>query len=810
MWKKLLSLTLAASMFVSSTAFAVVVSPFDGGDLPESADGPILNFELKNTPFNPANGEEMTVNYELQVASDVVATVYYPCFTDTAYKAQNPGAECSQVLYSGLKAATAPGAYYSIIWDGETTTGDLLADGEYTVELEATPNPVDPLISAGRVGGTAEINKNPYTGAPVIENLEADPSTFSTDARETTSISFNVTESSKITVEVVESVAGGYETVKTFSSYTSVYYTDLGEHSIAWDGKSNNGSYVADGDYYVEVVTENSKGNDRELLEITIDNSADAQSGVIQDLELSPSKNWDPTDEELEIKFDVTQNVRSLYLYVESADGKVVEIADEGQYDADDYETEWDGTDDDGDYVDSGSWTLYILADGDEKKKNIDVSYERPTITEALVSKTEFDPTKGEEITLMFKVDTESVITVDVYDGSKKEFTLVDEEIVNKNRWYTATWDGIDEDGDEVEESKAWSFQIKAENPTEDTLYDSETVEFDVADDDVTSSKSNVTNDLVAPFIFDDSNDSTIEISYCMDEDADIFVAIYDGYSTSGSAEIELLDYDDQDNGCHTVTWNARDEDGKKLSDDIYSYKIISKRGGSKKDTETGRFVVGNAGTVNSDDEDDDDDTDDEDNTDSTCDDYYGDMYGVAGTEMCSAISWATENQIFGGYNDGTFRPYTPISRAEILKVVLESYNALLLPSNGGNLGFNDVDTYAWYMPYARTAQLYGMLNGYENGTEARMGNNISRVELLKFVLEASQSFNGLNLKNLYSGFADVDYSAWYAPYVGAAYMYDLYDVSQYGGQYYLNPGTLVQRGEVALMLYRLHTAGLL
>jgi len=140
-----------------------------------------------------------------------------------------------------------------------------------------------------------------------------------------------------------------------------------------------------------------------------------------------------------------------------------------------------------------------------------------------------------------------------------------------------------------------------------------------------------------------------------------------------------------------------------------------------------------------------------------------------------------------------------------------------MLPSNGTNLGFRDVDPNAWYMTYARTAKFYGMLHGYLNQTEARLANNINRVEFLKFVLEASDAFTVWETPGYErSYYADVNANDpthdWFFDYAGVARTYGLYNETYdtTTGERFLNPGSLVQRGEVALVLYRMSKAGLL
>ncbi|MFA5948484.1 MAG: S-layer homology domain-containing protein, partial [Candidatus Gracilibacteria bacterium] len=473
-------------------------------------------------------------------------------------------------------------------------------------------------------------------------------------------------------------------------------------------------------------------------------------------------------------------------------------ILSDDYVDADDYTETWDGTDEDGDYVESGSYDVVIRADNVAITKVVNVEYSKPTINEVFVTKTSFDTSKEEVVSLAFKVEAEAEMTVDLYNGSKKEFTLVKDEEVRKNRWYYVEWDGLDNEGDEAIAGNAWKFKISAKNSTDDEIFDSKFVEIDVADDDVSTGKANVTNDAVAPVVFDSDTEESLDLSYCIDDTAEVYIAVYEGLSTSGNAEVELLDYEEQDSGCHTVTWDGTDEDGKILSDGTYSYKIISKIG-SKKDTETGRFVFGTKGgarVVPNPEPNPNPETSD-------CGDLYRDLGTMKDSEMCNAIVWASENGVFQGYNDGTFKPYAPINRAETLKVVLESNGATILPSAGSNLGFTDVDANAWYMPYIRTAKFYGIFSGHSDG-RAAANDVVTRVEFLKIALESYKALNGLNLEGYFSDYADVDYTQWYAKYLGAAYEYNLFNTNEFGGRTYLDPTRALNRGEAALLLYKL------
>jgi flagellar hook assembly protein FlgD len=709
---------------------------------------------------------------------------------------------------------------------GNNPSAPVLPDGTYVVKAFAKNNNIIVGVAQFSIelvsdGGADDDDDDDDTLAPVVSNLHASDTSIVAGS-DTTEISFSTNVEANLTVSIKKGqIGGGYTTVRTFDGFEG----DLLEedrYAVTWNGKNDNGTNVAAGTYLAVVEAENNEGSDEESLSITVidpdsgsngddddddtgdddDGEVDLDSDIIKNFSIDPSTTWDPSEENLQIEFDLIAESDSLTITAEKG-GKTVEILEDENVDDDDYEEEWDGTDEDGDYVGGGVWNIVVTADGgDSVSLPITVDYEKPEITSAFVTKDSFDPTKDEYTTLLYKVDSASVVTVEVYKGNHREDTLVDEKSVSKNKWYAVKWTGIDEDGDEVDEGD-YKFKITAQNSTDEDVETVKEVSVKVEEDDVSSGKANVTNDAMEPVIFDDEKDSSLDINYCIDEDAKVFLAIYKGTSAGGNAEIELLDYVSTEAGCHTVDWNGKDEDNKKLDDGTYTYKLISKTENGKKDNETGKFVVGNtssATTTTSDEE-------DKNEGEYSCSMYF-DMYGATGTEMCDAIGWVTARGIFHGYPSGAFKPYQNIKRAEVLKVVLEAFESMLIPVNGSNLGFSDLNPYGWYMTYLRTAQFYGMLEGYEDGT-ARPEKTITRVEALKFVLEASEVFSGQLLTGgTFAAYADVDFSKWYAKYVGAAYTYQLFNVDYYGSQAYLHPNQLVQRGEVALMLYRLNKAG--
>ncbi len=843
MWKKFLAVIAIVGLFTTSTASALDVGgqPGGGGNGVQSY---IDDFAVAPATFNTTAGEKAVVSFKLSQNADLY--VY----------AINDNFDVYEIAGTAVAPVATAAGDITYDWYGKNpneASGSALADGTYAIKAFAysTGSIVD--FDSGSVTVTSIPVVDPTT--PKISGLSVDPLSFTAQGGETTKISFDVDKDACLTVEVKD----GASVVRTFSEYDGDCFQDNGAHKLTWNGKNNAGSVVAAGVYTISVTAKSGDGllSSTETTTVTVSDAGPASSGVIKDLTLNPSSTWDPTEDVLEIEFELLEDVKDLVITAQKGSGSKIEILDDSGADDDDYEEEWDGTDDDGDYVKEGTWTIEVKAIGDTKistvSRTIKVEYEQPEIVEAFVTKDEIDPSEGEFTNVVFKVDAEAEVTVELYNGNKREDTLWDEVEVKKNRWYSVEWDGMD-DGEEADEGQ-WEFRITAENSVDNDIKDKTEVNVDVEEDDVSTKKSNVTNDYTEPVVFDEDDESNMTVGYCLDGDADVFLAVYKGSSTSGKAEIELLDYVEQSSGCHTVQWNGKDDDNKDLKDGIYSYKLISRANGNHKDTETGKFAVGNSGDVVSPPPPPPAETQCNDGIDNDGDgkaDYWGTPYyaydpgcdspeddnewdelpppppladcggywdtgylSSSHKEMCGAIEWVTDEGIFKGYADGSFGVNNTINRAEVLKVVLEAFdNAVILPGDGFNQGFWDVDTDAWYMPYVRTAKFYGMLHGYPDGS-ARLGNNINRVEFLKFVLEASEEFTGYDIPNSYNSYyADVDTNnadqAWFKDYAGVAYNYMLFDEKYNSGQYYLEPGKLVTRGEVALLLERMNNNGLL
>lgn len=770
MWKKILSVMAIVGLLAAQTALAADPVPGDG----PSPYTPLLSsVTVAPSTFNPTAGE--TTNLRISVSQPVYVGVKVI-----------KGEDYSVVKIVTPSILVQPSTGKNIVYDGKIN-GSVLANGNYFFYLSATD------VS----GNTIEYKRISFNvnSTPVVEDLTVKSLTVGSngvfDLTKDSKIGFNFEVNKTSTVAlVIKNTAG--EVISTLSSLTNV-----NTGTFEWDGRDSSNRLVEAGTYTAALTATAGTETASKSVNFTVKYDGVVDSYIIKNVILDPNP-WDPSEDDLEIEWELAEDVKKFSLTAIRDDGKKIELWEDEDMDADDYDFDWNGLDDDDDYIREGVWILEIKADNDIQRPSVMVKYSVPSIyDDVFVTKTSFDNTIGESTYVVFRTEDSSLVTVDVLKSNNKEIeTLMDEKEVSKNKWYAVKWDGTDDDGDEVNEG-TYKFRVTAANKANSDIKSSRIVEVTVEEDTVSSGKSNITNDYIYPVIFSKNTTSSVELGFEIDEEAEVTVEIFKGTKTS-NPEITLMKNQTLQAKDYKMIWDGRDDDGKKLDNNTkYSYLITTKVGGSssKTDKERGYFVVGEEGGV-------DDPTPP--TPPETQDCGFWDV--TTSSPYCTAIAWAKSEGIINGYPDGSFRQYSFINRVESLKVALKAFNVSILPDDRTNLGFKDLIIGEWYMKYVRTGKFYGMVHGYGSTKLVKPAEEINRVELLKFVLEAAESVKGYKVPVCNATYYPDATDGWYRSYVCLAHDYDLY--ATYSGYFY--PGNKVMRGEVALLLYRLNEAGLL
>lgn len=717
-----------------------------------------------------------------------------------------------------VKTFVSSNATETFTWDG-IFSNKLVLPGTYSVNLTATKTGSTNVTSSQNF--TVAYNN---TNKGDITDFNVLPNTFDPDFEDAV-IEFKNTKDSDLTVEIQNAVNAE---VRGFDDYDSDNYSENSSHSIAWDGKNNISSVVSLGTYKVVVISRNAFGVVVKEATVTVNNSGGSvneSNNHISGISFSPSSKFEPgEDDELTIRFDVLVDLDELKIFAVRGNEKIELYSEEDVEKENNLEIAWDGTDGDDEYAAQGSWRIQfeskLSVTSLMAAKSIPLQYVKPQIDDLLISKDKFDNEQNEFTYVLFRVDEDANITIKVLESNDEDDEIVEDMEVIANKWYAVQWDGGSYEYDDDIDLK-----LIAENKVNEDVFESKKISVDLAEDEVSSSKSNITGDYIDPVATNGNEE--MSIYYNIEEEADITVTIHRGQTASGSVVVELLDIADQAAGDHTITWNGRDDDGDKLSNGIYSYKIVSKTGST--DTEKGMFVVGVVGEVEggsggSSDNDSDDGSDDnvspnviidggiydtpDDDTNVVTDTYCAGFYDVYTSDQeCEAVIWAKERGIFQGYGNGNFGLFNPINRVEFLTVILRTLGISADPAGSGNLKFSDVEAGAWYVPYMSAAMNLGIFQGDNGKDTARPADTVNRAEAAKLMFEGLTIVTGTSFisSTCAQPYFDVPQGAWFYNYACRAKDYGLFD-SALGGNF--GPAIFSDRGEIAMALYRLYLAG--
>lgn len=156
-------------------------------------------------------------------------------------------------------------------------------------------------------------------------------------------------------------------------------------------------------------------------------------------------------------------------------------------------------------------------------------------------------------------------------------------------------------------------------------------------------------------------------------------------------------------------------------------------------------------------------------------------FFDIADSPYKESIVRLAELGVINGYPDSSFRPFNPVNRAEMLKIV---FGYLEQDEQGyGNNCFADVRD-EWFAPYVCRAKDLGIVSGYE-GNLFRPGEGAKMVEAMKIIVKAFD----LPVDELKSG------ENWYIPYMQFVHRNNL--LSKYS---YL-PGRPARREEIAFLV---------
>ncbi|MDB4894160.1 MAG: hypothetical protein JWN15_422 [Firmicutes bacterium] len=169
----------------------------------------------------------------------------------------------------------------------------------------------------------------------------------------------------------------------------------------------------------------------------------------------------------------------------------------------------------------------------------------------------------------------------------------------------------------------------------------------------------------------------------------------------------------------------------------------------------------------------------------------------AAGHSACDAVEALSRQQILSGYPDGSFRPGTAVTRAELAKMLTLVRG--LKPEPTSSLPFSDTaGHWAASSGYLQAAVTAGMINGFPDGT-FRPNQPVTRAEAAKMVAAAAGLQPGAG-----AAYRDITGGDWFAGWVAAARGADLLGAGGYHSLWAeqdFRGNAAADRGEAATLL---------
>ena len=166
------------------------------------------------------------------------------------------------------------------------------------------------------------------------------------------------------------------------------------------------------------------------------------------------------------------------------------------------------------------------------------------------------------------------------------------------------------------------------------------------------------------------------------------------------------------------------------------------------------------------------------------------------------AVQYLSENNVVGGYDDGTYKPDKKVNRAEAIKLIIAQIVDQATLDKQNEVVYEDVPEDAWFRPFVEVARKRNIVDGPPKKKKFKGGNPVLKAEFLKMMLLANKInpndyFSELNLP-LATDVSNPD--EWFYQYMKYAVVSSMIMIGTDGS---LHPGDQLTRGDVALLLHR-------
>jgi flagellar hook assembly protein FlgD len=336
-------------------------------------------------------------------------------------------------------ASQAAGSY-SIAWDGKADDGTVAAAGPYNVVVTAS-------TAVGTVQGTAAVQ----LVAPALGAAAVSPSSFYAGSG-SASTTYILTSPATVAVTIRDGSDGVVRTLQAAASQPA------GTHTLAWDGKAEDGSSVSAGDYAVVIDVTGPAGAERRSLAVRV--IAPVLSGV----GLTPTAAYTQTGSTT-LAYTIADAATTSVVAVDASGAPVRTLQTDASQPAGSYTITWDGKADDDSPVPAGSYTVIVRATtpvGTVQRSGT-VQFVAPVLGATGVSAASFYGGAGASgsTTLSYTLSGPADVSVIAQDASGAKVATVQASAALEAGLHSVGWSGVADSGSSLR-AGAYTLVVKA------------------------------------------------------------------------------------------------------------------------------------------------------------------------------------------------------------------------------------------------------------------------------------------------------------------------------------------------------------
>ncbi len=465
-----------------------------------------------------------------------------------------------QLIY-GVLTPDPQTSLINLQWNGRNQSNNLVPNGEYTL-----------IVNGGSVDkqktALVTVDKKPF-----ITNAKVTPNPFSPDGDgidETTTISYDISENSYVTIEVYNQQEALVKTLVNHQLFAS------GSYSHVWDGKDEQEGELPEGRYTVKINAQAKTGNIADPVYLNV------SMLFISDIRISADEINPYLGETTTITYQMArEGILNINIY-DSEDDLVRNLILNQTRSAGTHSEIWDGKDDSGQIVPDGAY--YFIIEDSASGTPMVVYDPRGTggrnISHSIsLSATDFNPLLNEFCILNYNLPQSVKINLKVrygrYSGPAVKVIKYQEPVSSGQ--HQTLWDGRDEAGNFVDRDN-FTFAIWGYTLDEDTIMivGGRPVISNLDIDPIRFSP------YVNPYSTDVPHQGTISLN--LSRDANVTINIYDSESNLVRA---LLDNQPCPQGSNSFVWDGKNNEGKLVPDDFYRVIIQANKDGNYSESYT-------------------------------------------------------------------------------------------------------------------------------------------------------------------------------------------------------------------------------